>query len=117
MPGIELFGNIWQWRNEKGEMVSWTLHGVPLRSGISIPMPFYGIVKIDQLLEVELTGQLLVFLGQRMVLKVKSALAPEEDITLFNFASPSAAVALPDLTGVMTQLSLSRAPWKTMRLA
>ena len=105
MTAIEPFGNTWQWRNKEGEMVSWTLHGVPLRSGIRIPMPYYGIVKIDQLLEVEL-------IGQRIVLKVESAFAPEEDITLFNYMSLRAAVALPDLTEVMTQLSLTQAPWR-----
>ena len=86
-------------------MMSWTLHGVPLRSGISIPMPYYGIVKIDQLLEVELPSQ-------RLSLKVESALAPEEDITLFNYTSLRDVVALPDLTEVMTQLSLTQAPWR-----
>ena len=107
MTVIEPFGNTWQWRNKEGEMMSWTLHGVPLCSGISIPMPYYGIVKIDQLLEVEL-------IGQRIVLKVESAFAPEEDITLFNYTSlrVRAAVALPDLTEVMTQLSLTQAPWR-----
>src|ERR1700733_8813075 len=105
MPCNESFGNTWQWRNKEGEMVSWTLHGVPLRSGISIPMPHYGIVKIDQLLEVEL-------IGQRLSLKVESALAPEEAITLFNYTSLRAAVALPDLTEDMTQLSLTQAPWR-----
>ena len=105
MPSNESFGNTWQWRNKEGEMTSWTLHGVPLRSGISIPMPYYGIVKIDQLLEVELPSQCLS-------LKVESALAPEEDITLFNYMSLRDAVALPDLTEVMTQLSLTQAPWR-----
>jgi hypothetical protein len=105
MPSTETFGNTWHWSNKEGKMVSWTLDGVPLRSGISIPMPYYGIVKIDQLLEVELIGQCIV-------LKAKSALAPEEDITLFNYASSRAAVALPDLTEVLTWLSLSQAPWR-----
>ena len=86
-------------------MVTWTLHGVPLCPGISIPMPLYGIVEIDQLLDVEL-------IGQHIVLKAKSALSPKEDITLFNYMSPRAAVTLPDLTEVMTQLSLSQAPWR-----
>ena len=105
MPSNESFGNTWQWRNKEGEMMSWTLHGVPLHSGISIPMPYYGIVKIDQLLEVELPSQ-------RLSLKVESALAPEEDITLFNYTSLRDVVALPDLTEVMTQLSLTQTPWR-----
>ena len=106
MAANEFFGNMWQWRNEGGEMVSWTIHGVPLRQRIRIPMPCYGIVEIDQLLEVELEGQ------ERLVLKVVSALAPEEDITLFNHASPGAAVALMDLTEDMMQLLLTEAPWR-----
>ena len=106
MAANEFFGNMWQWRNEGGEMVSWTIHGVPLRQKIRIPMPCYGIVEIDQLLEVELEGQ------ERLVLKVVSALAPEEDITLFNHASPRAAVVLMDLTEDMMQLLLTEAPWR-----
>lgn len=83
-------------------MVSWTIHGVPLRQRLRILMPYYGLVEIDQLLEVELEGQ------ERLVLKVVSALAPEEDITLFNHASPRAAETLPDLTHVMTLLLLTQ---------
>ena len=82
-------------------MVSWTIHGVPLHQKIRIPMPCYDIVEIDQLLEVELKGQ------ECLVLKVVSALAPEEDITLFNHASLGAVVVLMDLTEDMMQLLLT----------